>query len=175
LNDVNYAQWAKEMRAYLAENKLWFIVIGTIKEPSAGDPEHITYLEKSAQAAGAMFLAVDASQHVHFTGIELDAPLIWAKLQSVHLQKVSGARYNALDAVFAVRKQPDESLPSLASRVGTLVQTFKDLCPDSYTLEQLLADLAAMSMLRSLPQEYDSFTSGLIQRDATKSEIVQAF
>ncbi|EIN12362.1 hypothetical protein PUNSTDRAFT_130615 [Punctularia strigosozonata HHB-11173 SS5] len=152
LNDVNYAQWAKEMRAYLAENKLWFIVIGTIKEPSAGDPEHITYLEKSAQAAGAMFLAVDASQH-----------------------KVSGARYNALDAVFAVRKQPDESLPSLASRVDTLVQTFKDLCPDSYTLEQLLADLAAMSMLRSLPQEYDSFTSGLIQRDATKSEIVQAF
>ncbi|EIN07608.1 hypothetical protein PUNSTDRAFT_69803, partial [Punctularia strigosozonata HHB-11173 SS5] len=109
LNDVDYAQWAKEMWAYLAENKLWCIVIGTIKEPSAGDPEHITYLEKSAQAAGAMFLAVDASQHVHFTGIELDAPLIWGKLQSVHLQKVSGAHYNALDAVFAVRRQPDES------------------------------------------------------------------
>jgi hypothetical protein len=119
-----------------------------------------------------MFLAVEASQHVHFNRIEMDGSAIWATLQSTHLQKVSGARYNSLDAVFNVRKQPDKSLPSLASRVDTLVQSFKDLCPGGYTLEQLLED---MSVLCSLSQEYDSFTSGLIQQDATKSEIVQAF
>jgi hypothetical protein len=88
---------------------------------------------------------------------------------------VSGAYYNTLDAVFNVRKQSDESLPSLASRVDTLVQFFKDLCPGRYTLEQLLEDISAMPILPSLSQKYDSFTSGLIQQDATKSEIVQAF
>jgi hypothetical protein len=95
-------------------------VNGTITEPKSGE-EQVTYMEKSAQAAGAMFLAVEASQHVHFNGIKMDGPAIWAKLQSTHLQKVSGACYNALDAVFNVRKQSDKSLPSLASSVDTLV------------------------------------------------------
>jgi hypothetical protein len=149
------------MWAYLAENRLWFNVNGTITEPKSG-VEQVTYMEKSAQAARAMFLAVEASQHVHFNGIEMDGPAIWAKLQSTRLQKVSGACYNTLDAVFNIRKQPDESLPSLASRVDTLVQSFKDLCPGGYTLEQLLHNMSAMSILRSLPQEYDSLTSGLI-------------
>jgi hypothetical protein len=48
-------------------------------------------MEKSAQATGAMFFAVEVSQHVHFNGIEMDGPAIWAKLQSTHLQKVSEA------------------------------------------------------------------------------------
>jgi predicted small integral membrane protein len=146
LNDVNYVSWAKEMRAYLAENRIWFIVNGTITEPKSGK-EQVTYMKKSTQAAGAMFLAVEASQHVHFNWIEMDGPAIWAKLQSTHLQKVSGVRYNALDAVFNVRKQSDKSLPSLVSRVDTLVQSFKDLCPGRYTLEQLLEDMSAMSIL----------------------------
>jgi hypothetical protein len=68
-------------------------------------------------------------------------------LSSTHLQKVSGAHYNALDAVFNVRKHPDKSLASLASRDDTLVQSFKDLCPGGYTLEQLLEDMSAMSIL----------------------------
>jgi hypothetical protein len=165
--------WTKEMQAYLAENRLWFIVNGIITEPKLGE-EQVTYMEKSAQAAGAMFFTVEVLQHVHFNRIEMDGPAIWAKLQSTRLQKVSGARYNALDAVFNIRKQPDKSLPSLASRVDTLVQSFKDLCPGGYTLEQLKG-ISAMSILQSLLQEYDSFTSGLIQQDATKSEIVQAF
>ena len=63
------------MRAYLAENKLWFIVNGTIKEPKSGE-EQMSYLEKSAQAAGAMLLACEASQHVHSDGIEMDSTLV---------------------------------------------------------------------------------------------------
>jgi hypothetical protein len=72
------------MRAYLAENRLWFIVNGTITKPKSGE-EKVTYMEKLAQATGAMFLAVEASQHVYFNGIEIDGPAIWAKLQSTHL------------------------------------------------------------------------------------------
>jgi hypothetical protein len=75
LNNINYAFWAKEMRAYLTENRLWFIVDSTITEPKSGE-EQVIYMEKSAQAAVAMFLAVEASQHVHFNGIEVDGPAI---------------------------------------------------------------------------------------------------
>ena len=104
----------------------------------------------------------------------MDGAAVWTKLEEVHLQKVSGARYNALDAVFAVKQQSGESLPAVANRVDSLVYDFRSLCPDGYTVEQLIEDIAAMSMLRALPKEFHWFTSGLMQRDATKTEIVEA-
>jgi hypothetical protein len=59
------------------------------------------------------------------------------------------------------RKQPNGSLPFLASRVDTLVQSFKDLCPGGYTLEQLLENMSAMSILLS---------AGLLRVDSTQEQ-----
>ena len=42
---------------------------------------------------------------------------MWAKLKEVHLQKKPGARFNAYDGLFAIRKQENESLTTLMARV----------------------------------------------------------
>jgi hypothetical protein len=84
INNVNYVSWTKKTQAYLAENRLWFIVYGTITEPKSGE-EQVIYMEKSAQATGTMFLAIEASQHVNFNRIEMDGPAIWANLVA-HIQ-----------------------------------------------------------------------------------------
>ncbi|EIN04321.1 hypothetical protein PUNSTDRAFT_37496, partial [Punctularia strigosozonata HHB-11173 SS5] len=138
LGENNYNTWMPEMRAYLAEQKVWFIVSG---EDSR---------DKAAAAAGAIYRALEPGQRVHVVGIEMDPVKMWAKLAEVHLQKVSGARFNALDALLAVRKGADESLPSLIARVDSLHQELKALCPERYSIADLDDDLAAMSMLRSL-------------------------
>ena len=47
---------------------------------------------------------------------------MWKKLESIHLQKRPGARFNAYDALFSIKKAPDESLTALMTRVDTVMQ-----------------------------------------------------
>ena len=51
--------------------------------------------DKALRAAGEIYLAVDQEQKTHLAGIEDDPVAMWSKLESVHLQKRPGARFNA--------------------------------------------------------------------------------
>jgi hypothetical protein len=87
-----------EMRAYLVEQKVWYIVSGkdTRHEDAA---QAIVWRDKYAAAAGAIYRALEPGQRVHAVGVEMDPVKMWEKLAAVYVQKVSGARFNTLDTL----------------------------------------------------------------------------
>ena len=94
------------------------LVSGEEKEPGAAEVAELQdWRLRSQKAAGALFLAVEHEQRIHLGGIESNPIAIWAKLESVHLAQRPGARFNAYDALFSIRKHPDESLQALMNRV----------------------------------------------------------
>ena len=113
---------------------LWGIVSGRSKRPIPADSKATTAAEaalidawdKNAEkAAGELYLLVSEEQKV-FAGITDDACKMWAQLESVHLQRRPGARFNAYD-LFSIRKLPDESLQALMARVDKALQEIKEL------------------------------------------------
>ncbi len=127
LNAANYPTWAGEMQAYLRSQGVWRIVSGDSKAPKlsstpteAQEAALDAWNLKLDKAAGYIFLAVEDNQKVHFASISDDPVKMWAALAAVHLQKRPGARFNAYDDLFSIRKQEDESLQSLMNRVDTV-------------------------------------------------------
>jgi hypothetical protein len=103
-----------EMRAYLTEQKVWYIVSGKDTQPSDA-AQAAVWCDKAAAAVGAIYRALEPGQRVHVAGVEMDPVKMWEKLAAVHVQKVSGAQFNTLDTLLAVRKSPDDSLPSVVA------------------------------------------------------------
>ena len=58
---------------------------------------------------------VEPSQTIHLKGKEDDPVVMWEQLKSVHLQQRPGARFNAYDDLFSIRKLEEESLQSLVT------------------------------------------------------------
>ena len=50
-------------------------------------------------------------------GMEEDPAAMWVALESVHLQKRPGARFNAYDDLFSIQKKEEESLQQLMGRI----------------------------------------------------------
>ncbi|KAF9537210.1 hypothetical protein CPC08DRAFT_810154 [Agrocybe pediades] len=79
------------------------------KETKPSDPKEAEKWEiKEEKAAGEIYLLVESDQRVHFGGHEEDPIKIWALLEAAHLSKKPGARFNAYDDLFSIRKQDDE-------------------------------------------------------------------
>jgi hypothetical protein len=114
LGKNNYSTWMPEMRAYLAEQKVWFIVAGKDTRPLDAT-QAIVWHNKAATTVGAIYRALEPGQRVHVASIEMDPVKMWEKLAAVHVQKISGACFSILDALLAVRKSPDEFLPSVVA------------------------------------------------------------
>jgi hypothetical protein len=132
LSSHNYPQWSDEMKAWLRSQSLWRIVSGDIIRPLAADPTAPTateialidaWIDKLDRASGWIFLMVEPEQRVHITSIQDDATLMWKKLEDVHRVKKAGARFNAYDDLFSIRKKEDEELQSLVNRVDAAMQT----------------------------------------------------
>ena len=85
---------------------------------------------------------------MHFAGISDDPCRMWTKLEKIHLQKRS--RFNAYDALFSIRKLPDESLQALMARVDQGMQNIKELRPDDFTLDKMDNEIVCMTLLRAL-------------------------
>jgi hypothetical protein len=103
LKTGNYTQWSGDMKAWLMSKGLWRLVKGDEVEPVVKNKSAPTEVETKAReiwqdralrTAGELYLAISDKQKMHLEGIEDDPVKIWAKLTSVHLQKVSGARFN---------------------------------------------------------------------------------
>jgi hypothetical protein len=131
---------------------------------------------KLDKAAGYIYLAVDENQKIHFAMISDDPVKMWAALAAVHLQKCPGARFNAYDDLFSIRKQEDETLQSLMNRVDTASNHIQDVRPKDFTLSSLDDELASMTHIRALPDKFSMFASSLLLLDKLeKSTIHQAF
>ena len=172
------------MKAWLKANQLWQIVSGQKLRPtstSTSSPDLLEDLQdiwdgKAQRAAGWIFLLVETSQTVHFKGKDEDPVAMWKALESVHLQQKPGARFNAYDDLFSIRKTEEESLQSLVNRVDAAIQHIQNLRPKDFTLDKLDEELLCMAMVRALPEDYSHFVSSLMLRDnLDKSTIIQAF
>ena len=129
------------MQAYLRSQGVWRIVSGDSKQPTlpstptdAQEAALEAWQLKSDKAAGYIYLAVEDNQKVHFANIADDPVKMWTALASIHLQKRPGARFNAYDDLFSIRKLEDESLQSLMNRVDTAIHRIQDLRPKDFTL-----------------------------------------
>ena len=94
----------------------------------------------------------------------------------MHLQQRPGARFNAYDDLFSIRKLEEESLQSLANRVDAAMQQIQNLHPKDFILDKLYEELLCMAMIRALPEDYSHLVSTLILSDKLDKAIIsQAF
>ena len=164
------------MKAWLMATELWGYVDGKTPKPSDDGPELATWQTKSAKAAGWIYLMVDDTQNIHLQHCSEDSVKMWQKLSTIHLQQKPGARFNAYDDLFSIRKQEDESLPVLMNRVDDAIRKIKNLRPDTFKLDTLDSELASMAMIRALPEDYAPFVSSLLMKDTLTTDVVeQAF
>jgi hypothetical protein len=183
LGPNNYPQWSGEMQAWLRASQLWRLVSGDLKCPTMPDKvtdEYTTkneqWLEKAEKASGWIYLMVEPEQRIHLTGIQDDPVKMWTKLEEIHMAKKAGARFNAYDDLFSIRKKEEESLMSVTNRIDSAMRTIQNLRPQGFTLDKLDEELTSMAMIRSLPDDYASFVSSLLVMDKLeKSTIQQAF
>ncbi|THH22544.1 hypothetical protein EUX98_g8150 [Antrodiella citrinella] len=181
----NYPQWSGEMRAWLMRNGLWRLVKGVDVKASRADPLALTAEESKAEnawddkamkAAGELFLNISPEQRIYLAGIEDDPVLIWTTLESLHLQKRPGARFNAYDTLFSIHKLEGESLQQMMGRIDECMLSVRNLRPSGFTLQMLDDELVCMTMLRVLPEQHKFLATSLQLADKLeKSALLQAF
>src|SRR5215472_11930750 len=113
-----------------------------------------------------IWLALEDNQKSHVKEVKSDPMQMWKKLESVHLQKKPGARFNAYDNLFNIHKEENESLSAMMARADKALQDIKALCPSNFTLEALYNELLCMTLIRALPAEYNNFASSLLLLDS---------
>ena len=126
LSNSNYPEWCGEMKAWLMRNGLWRLVSGKETKPKEKD-ELVKWEVKAEKATGEIYLLVESDQRVHFRGDEEDPVKMWKLLEDAHLSKKPGARFNAYDDLFNIRKQDDESLVVLGVRIEKAMQSIRNL------------------------------------------------
>ena len=127
---------------------------------------------KAEKAAGEIYLLVENDQRVHFRGHEENSIKMWELLEAAHLSKKPGARFNAYDDLFNIRKQDDETLVDLGIRIKKAIQTIQNLRPANFTIAKLDTELQCMALIRSLPEEYQHLSTSLLLKNKL---VLQAF
>ncbi|KAF5359894.1 hypothetical protein D9757_015144 [Collybiopsis confluens] len=139
LSNSNYNDWKSDMQAHLGEHGLWRLVCG--KEPMPTKVDLVEDWEtKAIKAASKIYLA----------------------LESVHVSKKPGARFNAYDDLFTISKKEDETLMNISTRVTKAMAKIKNLRPAKFTVDKLDKELKAMFFIRALPADYKHLTSVLM-------------
>jgi len=166
LNSNNYNTWSGDMEAWYHAQALWRIISSASKAPTVsipakeGEEDKLeAWQVKADKDAGIMWLMVEQAQRVHFRGIKDDAVKMWGVLEGVHMQKQPGTRFNAYDDLFSIRKHDGEDLQLLINRVDDAIHRIHDLQSIGFTLDKLDDELASMTLIRALPEDYNSFVS----------------
>ena len=166
LSAANYPQWSGEMRAWLMKHGLWSLVKGEESEPPASEAAELKdWRKRRDRAAGEIYLAVAPEQRVHFGGSEDDPVKMWKALESAHVKHRPGARFNAYNSLFGIRKADDKTLSSLVARVETSMRMCQNLRPKDFDLSTMDDELQSMALIRALPEAYSSFVDALLLKD----------
>jgi Reverse transcriptase (RNA-dependent DNA polymerase)/gag-polypeptide of LTR copia-type/GAG-pre-integrase domain len=176
LGENNYHSWVIKMKALLMSKKLWLHVKGAISKPPNDAVGFQDFTLNSYAASGLILLNIEESQYTHVEGMEEDPSKMWITLEGIHIQKRPNTRFMAYSNLLSITKQPDESLPSVTTRVEQALKDVKTLCPKDYTLDKLYDDLSCMAMIRSLPADYSSFVSAItLMEQLDMSKLKSAF
>jgi hypothetical protein len=183
LRTGNYPQWRGNILALLMTRGSSRLVLGKEKKPVGKDPKNPSEAEveamekwedKALKAAGEIYLSLSDDQKTHVEECSDDPVLMWTKLESVHLQKKPGMRFNAWEEFFSIHMEENESLSSLMTRIDAAMYKVKNLRTESFTIEELDKELVFMVMIRSLPSSYSNFASSLQLLDKLDKDTLQA-
>ena len=175
LTKNNYNEWAGNCRAALMTHGYWRLVSGKEVKPSTPD-ELLKWEIKSDKAAGLIYLAVGKELQVLARPFLEDPVAMWKALESQHVSKKPGSRFNAYNELFSISKRDDESLIDMATRIETAMQQIFDLRPATFTLKDLDSELQSMALIRALPEEYKHLSSNLLVQDQlNKDKILDVF
>ena len=94
---------------------------------------------------------VEREQQTHLEAIRDNPSAMWAKLETVHMQKHPGMCFNTYNTLLSLSKAEDESLSSLATRAVQLKSDMKALHPAAFDIAQLNDELVLMALIRALP------------------------
>ena len=108
---------------------------------------------KEQKAAGLIWRYLDNAHKVHVRDLQEDPVQMWKKLEEIGLQRRPVTRFNALDALFSIRKDPEETLPALAGRIEDAMQAVQNLCPSNFTLSQSDDELVCMGLISMRPEQ----------------------
>ncbi|GJF00546.1 hypothetical protein PsYK624_168390 [Phanerochaete sordida] len=145
------------------------------KAPTEAEQEKLDAWEENAlRAAGEIYLSLSDYQKTDVQGCLEDPVKMWATLESVHLQKKPGMRFNAWEEFFSVHMEESDSLSSLMTRVDAAMQRVKNLRPDTFTPADLDKELVSMTLIRALPSSYAHFASSLQLLNKLNKDALQA-
>ena len=168
LQEDNYLEWKRDIRAVLRGIGALGIVDGTNTAPTPTKEGGQSELEKwralSDKAAGLILRSLSSNQYV-FVNEEDSPSVMWTKLEAAHNKKLPAVRFNAYNELFNIRKSSDESLTSLMTRIDKATMRIKSLRPADYSLAKLDDELAALALLRALPESDSVWTSSLLMGD----------
>ena len=124
-------------------------------------------------AAGEIWSCVEREQQTHLEAIRDDPEAMWEKLESVHMQKRPGTRFNTYNALLSLSKLENESLSSLSTRASQLKSDMKALRPTDFDIAKLDDELVLMALIRALPSEYAALRQTLLLDDSLTLEKLQ--
>ncbi|PPQ90075.1 hypothetical protein CVT25_012024 [Psilocybe cyanescens] len=183
LNTTNYNTWSGLMTAYLQSKGIWCIVSSAKTQPllsdipTAGEQAVLElYHENHDKACGMIYLHLDNDQKIYVKAVKDDPIQMWEALKAVHQQKHPGNRFNAYDDLFSIQKEEGENLQTLINRVEQAVLLIQQLRPKDFDLTKLDEELASLTLIRALPNEYNAFALSLLLLDKLDKAIIhQAF
>ena len=156
------------------------IVQGTESRPNFTPPldsgerrELRDYDTRVDSAAGEIWNCVEREQQTHLEAIRDDPEAMWRKLESVHMQKRPGTRFNTYNALLSLSKSEDESLSTLSTRASQLKSDMKALRPPSFNISKLDDELVLMALIQALPAEYNALRQTLLLDDSLTLEKLQ--
>ena len=142
LSCSNYSTWKGEMKAFLRTKGLWTIVSGAEKRPDDSQSDlQAKWDVRADKAAGQLYLSLSTEQRMHIDAVQDHHAQIWSTLESLHLQQRPGARFNAWDDFFSIRKKQDESLTSLIARIEDSMSKIQQLRPKDASSPYTVKDL----------------------------------
>ena len=91
------------------------------------------------------------------------------------MDKIAGSRFNAYDELFSVRLGESEAPTLLIPKVDEIIKRIQGLRPDNFSVDALDKELATMTILKALPDSYNSLVSTLLmQKDLTQDVVHSA-
>ena len=144
------------------QNNCWMIVNGDWTCLISDNKEICTWHRLQGRAAGILWNSLTQSQQIHVQDVMSDPIRMWSVLASIHEQKRPAARFVAYDNLFGARKEDDESLPALVTRIKGLHHAITNSRPELMTMKDLDDELMCMALVRALPMpKYQSFVTML--------------
>jgi hypothetical protein len=162
LGTAKWNDWMRKANAYFRMNSLYEIINNAEKAPT-NEKLRADYMKRRGQAARFISMFIDSTNATYMKDIEDDPAKMWTKLEDIHNAKTPVMRFNALDTLYSIRKDDDESLCSLMTRAETAMNEYKSLVPanGSFMLQMMQEEIITMTLICALPAELNHIRSSL--------------